>query len=185
VWPQTPQAIAAVAVAALVVGALALLLGLWNRWSIRRDRRLRKEGQLPWAELKLTPSPELGWFVGRIEIHNPSGQSLAIEELKVDKPAFMLLAPLPAEGTGPRTSGIPQAKPTKTLSVSWIVNEPHLAHSDLAYAGEFLVRCAPSMTRCRSSAPPMQSRLSQLPAKRSCPTVSTGPISPRTLLGMA
>ena len=158
-WPQTPQAIAAVAVAALVVGTLALLLGLWNRWSIRRDRRLRKEGQLPWAELKLTPSPELGWFVGRIEIHNPSGQSLAIEELKVDKPAFMLLAPLPAEGTGPRTAGIPQAKPTKTLSVSWIVNEPHLAHSDLAYAGEFLVRCAPSMIRRWTTAQEMGARI--------------------------
>jgi hypothetical protein len=144
-WPQSPQAVATIAVAGLAIAVLALLIGLWNRWSLRRDRRLRKENQRPWAELKLTASPDIGWFVGRIEIHNPSNQSLAIEELRVEKPSFMLLAPLPADGAGPRTAGIPDAKPKKTLSVSWIVNEPHLAHSDLAYAGEFLVRCAPSM----------------------------------------
>jgi hypothetical protein len=150
VWPLSSNAVALAAVTGAVTGTLALLIALWTRWSLARDRRRRGENQQPWAELKMTPSPELGWFIGRVEIHNPSGQSLAIEELKVEKPDFLRLAPLPAGEAGPqgpRTIAIPQAKPTRSLAVSWIVNEPHLAHSDLAYAGEFLVQCTPSMIR--------------------------------------
>ncbi len=144
-WPLSSNTLAFFAVGGFVTGILALLIALWTRWALARDRRRRGENQLPWAELKILPTPDLGWFVGRIEIHNPSGQSLAVEELRVEKPAFMRLAALPSAGVGPRKVDAASVKPAKSLDVSWIVNEPHLPHSDLAYAGEFLVQCAPSM----------------------------------------
>ncbi len=144
-WPLSSNTVALLAVAGFAIAVLALLVAISARWSLARDRRRRGENQLPWAELKILPTPDLGWFVGRIEIHNPSGQSLAVEELRVEKPTFMRLAALPSSGVGPRTVDAASAKPARTLDVAWIVNEPHLPHSDLAYAGEFLVQCAPSM----------------------------------------
>lgn len=157
--PLSSETVAFLAVAGFATAVLALLIALWTRWTLARDRRRRGENQLPWAELKILPTPDLGWFVGRMEIHNPSGQSLAVEELRVEKPAFMRLAPLPSVGVGPRTVDPAGIAPSKTLDVSWIVNEPHLPHSDLAYAGEFLVQCAPSMIQRWTSARTLSCRI--------------------------
>lgn len=145
-WPLSSNAVALASVGGLATGILALLIALWTRWSLARDRRRRGENELPWAELKLVQLPELGWFAGRVEIHNPSGRSIAIEELRVEKPGFMRLAQLP-EGLAGRAAAVAGAKPDKSLAVSWIVNEPHASHSDLAFSGEILAQCAPSMIR--------------------------------------
>jgi hypothetical protein len=159
VWPLSSNTVALMAVAGLATGVIALLISLWTRWTLARERRRRGENQLPWAELKILPTPDLGWFVGRMEIHNPSGQSLAVEELRVEKPAFMRLAALPSGGVGPRTVDAASVRPAKSLDVSWIVNEPHLPHSDFAYAGEFLVQCAPSMIQRWTSSQTLSCRI--------------------------